>query len=144
MFRKDEKSDTGLYIVGWCILAALLLLGVFLRITGMKMSALLGPCAFHMITGLYCPGCGGTRAMQALFSGAFFKAFVYHPFVPFIAVTGTWFMVSQTIERALKGRVKIAMHFREVYMWLALAIIVINMLVKNLALLIWGVDLLAF
>lgn len=143
MFKKDEKSDTGLYIVGWCILAALLLLGIFLHITGMNLSTLLGPCALHALTGLYCPGCGGTRALRALFAGQFVKAFVYHPFVPFIAVCGTWFMISQTVERISRGKVKIAMHFREVYMWIALGIIIVNFLVKNLALLIWHVDLMA-
>ncbi len=142
MFKKDEKSDTALYIVGWCILAALLLLGVFLNITGMELSALLGPCALHRLTGLYCPGCGGTRAMRALFAGEFVQAFVYHPFIPFIAVFGTWFIISQTVERVSGGRIKIAMHFREVYMWIALGIIGVNFLVKNLALLIWNVDLL--
>lgn len=143
MFKKDEKSDTGLYIVGWCILAALLLLGVFLHITGMNLSTLLGPCTLHALTGLYCPGCGGTRALRALFAGQFVQAFVYHPFVPFIAVCGTWFMISQTVERISRGKVKIAMHFREVYMWIALGIIIINFLVKNLALVIWHVDLMA-
>ena len=143
MFKKDEKSDTGLYIVGWCILAALLLLGVFLHITGMNLSTLLGPCALHALTGLYCPGCGGTRALRAHFAGQFVQAFVYHPFVPFIAVCGTWFMISQTVERISRGKVKIAMHFREVYMWIALGIIIINFLVKNLALVIWHVDLMA-
>ena len=27
------------------------------------------PCLFHLMTGLYCPGCGGTRAVRALFRG---------------------------------------------------------------------------
>lgn len=143
MLKKDEKSDTSLYIVGWCILAALFLLGIFLRVTGMNLSELLGPCALHRLTGLYCPGCGGTRAMKALFAGDFLQSFVYHPFVPFIAIFGTWFMLSQTVERISHGNVKIAMHFREVYMWMALGIITINFLVKNLALIIWHVDLMA-
>lgn len=80
--------------------------------------------------------------MRALFAGEFVQAFVYHPFIPFIAVFGTWFMISQTVERVSGGRIKIAMHFREVYMWIALGIIGVNFLVKNLALLIWNVDLL--
>lgn len=143
IFEKDEQSDRGLYIIGWCILAALLLAGVFLRVTGIEWKKLLGPCVFHAWTGLYCPGCGGTRAMQALFAGRFFRAFVYHPFVPFLAVFGTWFMVSQTIERISRGKIRIAMHFREVYMWIAIGIIFGNCLVKNLALLVWHVDLLA-
>lgn len=143
MFRKDEKSDMSLYIVGWCILAVLFLLGIFLHITEMDLSQLLGPCALHALTGLYCPGCGGTRALRALFDGEFVRAVVYHPFVPFAAVCGTWFMISQTVERISGGRIRIAMHFREIYMWVALGIIGANFLVKNLALIIWHVDLLA-
>ena len=27
------------------------------------------PCAFHSLTGLYCPGCGGTRAVRELLYG---------------------------------------------------------------------------
>jgi hypothetical protein len=27
------------------------------------------PCVFHLLTGLYCPGCGGTRAILALLAG---------------------------------------------------------------------------
>lgn len=144
MFEKDEKSDTGLYIVGWCLLGALLVLGVFLRVTGLDIAQVLGQCSFHRFTGLYCPGCGGTRAMRALFSGNMVASFVYHPFVIYIALFGGWFMISQTIERISKGRIKIAMHFRDVYMWIALAIIIINVFAKNIALLVWGMDLLAF
>ncbi len=143
MLKRDETSETGLYIVGWCILAALLALGIFVRVTGIGISRILGGCAFHELTGLYCPGCGGTRAMRALFAGDIIRSFCYHPFVPFIAVTGTWFMVSQTVQRISRGKIPIGMHFRTVYLWIALWIIVLNVLVKNLALIFWHVDLLA-
>ena len=29
------------------------------------------PCVFHKLTGLYCPGCGNTRALSALLHGHF-------------------------------------------------------------------------
>lgn len=144
MFEKDEKSEDGLYVLGWCILGALALLGVFLRVTGWSLSQILRPCALHALTGLYCPGCGGTRAMRAFFAGDFLDSFTYHPFVLFIAVTGGWFMVSQTIERLSRGRIPIAMHMREIYLWAALGIVIINCLIKNIALLVFHVDMLAF
>lgn len=44
------------------------------------------PCLFHWITGLYCPGCGGTRAIGALLQGQLLKSFCYHPFVLFAVI----------------------------------------------------------
>ncbi len=45
------------------------------------------PCLFQMMTGLYCPGCGGTRAVKALLSGHPVLSFLYHPLVLCTAVT---------------------------------------------------------
>ena len=49
-------------------------------------------------------------------------------------------MISQTIERLSKGRLRIGMHFREVFLWIALTIIIINFIVKNAALLFFQID----
>ena len=38
------------------------------------------PCVFRKATGIYCPGCGSTRALRALFKGDFFAALRYNPF----------------------------------------------------------------
>lgn len=38
------------------------------------------PCVFRKATGIYCPGCGSTRALRALFAGDFFAALRYNPF----------------------------------------------------------------
>lgn len=44
------------------------------------------PCLFHLLTGFYCPGCGGTRAVRLLLMGDVAGSFRYHPFVPYMAV----------------------------------------------------------
>ena len=36
------------------------------------------PCLFHLVTGYYCPGCGGTRAIASLLHGQLFRSFLYH------------------------------------------------------------------
>ena len=39
------------------------------------------PCSFHSFTGLYCPGCGATRALHQLLHGNFTGAFGFNPLV---------------------------------------------------------------
>lgn len=36
------------------------------------------PCIFHEVTGLHCPGCGGTRAVISLVKLDFYQAFRYN------------------------------------------------------------------
>jgi len=51
----------------------LLYLKVWLPITKIGI-----PCVFHEITGMYCPGCGATRAATALLNMDFPQAFHYN------------------------------------------------------------------
>lgn len=48
------------------------------------------PCIFHMITGLYCPGCGAGRACYSILHGQFLEAFEYNPLLfmllPFLGI----------------------------------------------------------
>lgn len=37
------------------------------------------PCAFHLLTGLHCPGCGLARALHALAHGDIARAWAMHP-----------------------------------------------------------------
>lgn len=37
------------------------------------------PCPFNYLTGLQCPGCGGTRALHALLHGDVAGAFAFNP-----------------------------------------------------------------
>lgn len=41
--------------------------------------SLLPPCPLHALTGLYCPGCGSTRALHALLHGDLAHALAMNP-----------------------------------------------------------------
>lgn len=142
MFETDARTEKGFYIAGWCVIAFIPILWGIETVTGIRFLRMLPPCMLHAMTGYYCPGCGGTRAVTALFHGDLLRSAWCHPFVPYAALTGVWFMVSQTIERLTRGRVKIGLRYREVYIWIALGLILVNFAVKNAAILLWGVDLL--
>lgn len=100
------------------------------------------PCMIHSMTGYYCPGCGGTRATYALLHGKIITSLYYHPIVVYGVVVGGWFMISQTIERLSQGKLRIGMRYRDLYLWIALTIAIVNCLVKNLVLAITGIALL--
>ena len=101
------------------------------------------PCLFHLLTGFYCPGCGGTRAIRLLLKGELIKSFCYHPFVPYLALV--LLLEAVLFLRALirKGKRPLAGMEERYPRWVAIgtAIILVNWIVKNV-LLVMGMDLL--
>lgn len=138
--RTDPIQDKCFYIIGWIFLALTAGLGIALHL-GAFDQLNPPPCTLHSLTGLYCPGCGGTRALAALLRGHPLCSLYYHPIIPYAAAVGGWFMLSQTIERLSHGRLNIGMHYRDIYLWIALALILVNCLVKNLFLVLGGIAL---
>lgn len=130
--KKNESLDTSFYILGWMITAFIAVLAIIFLIFGTEFLNNLSGCRFKEVTGLYCPGCGGTRASFAFFKGHFLQSCFYNPFVPYCGVFCGWFMISQTIERISRHRIKIAMHFRDIYVWVAITILLGNWVVKNI------------
>jgi hypothetical protein len=138
--RRHTPEDQ-LYILGlWClpVLAAAALFYQYVR-GRVSLPAL--PCVFHALTGYYCPGCGGTRAVYALLHFQLLRAFLYHPLVGYAAGMYLLFMVSQTLERLSRHRLPLGMKWDPAWLWLALAILVGNVLIKNGALFFRGIDL---
>ena len=112
--QTDETIDRYFYITGWICIAIFAALAAVIGVCGTQILTKVPPCPLHAYTGYYCPGCGGTRATFALLHGHLIRSFVLHPFVPYTAVLGGWFMLSQTLQRISYGRLHIGMHFRVV------------------------------
>lgn len=139
MSKKEEKS---LYILGWILLGAAAVLAGVTKGFPMQKKIFSLPCIFWELTGYYCPGCGGTRACAALFRGEIVRSFLCHPVVVYTAVVFAWYMISHTIEYLTRGRLAVGMRYRDLYLYLAAAIILIQWVVRNLLKLVWGIDIL--
>ena len=61
-------------------------------------------CQFRSLSGLYCPGCGGTHAIMLLLRGHFLKSFYAHPFVLYAVQAYICFMSNMWISRHVKTR----------------------------------------
>ena len=146
---RERSAEQILYILG-LIFALLLFAFLFLIHSGrlrIELTGAVPPCLFYRVSGLYCPGCGGTRAIRALLEGDLIASFLYHPFAPYVAVLYALFMISHTVEwiaarkksshetRFMKG-----LSLKSGYLYAGILLILLQWMVKNL-LVVFGIHL---
>lgn len=127
-----NRVDKIFYAIGWglfALLAAASLLqrnGVFtLTDIGMK-------CSFRHVTGLFCPGCGGTHAIMALAAGHLADSFLQHPLVPYTAACFAIFLVWNSAALLLRPIPYVHFHIR--YVYVGIGIIFLQWFIKNILL----------
>ncbi|HBZ65072.1 MAG TPA: DUF2752 domain-containing protein [Lachnospiraceae bacterium] len=133
---KKYTVDDILFILGWLLFLPLAALVIFYNIGWIRPTEWLPPCLFRFVTGLPCPGCGGTRAFAAVLRGDLIHAFFYHPVVPFCYVLYIVFMATQTIERILRKTANLRFHglsFRLEYVYVAVLLILVQWIIKIIA-----------
>lgn len=102
------------------------------------------PCLFHLFTGFYCPGCGGTRAILLLLKGDVAGSIKYHPFVLYavlvLAAELVIFLRSAAKNDLRENAQKMEKRYR---LWtsIGVGIVLVNWGVKNVCLAA-GIDLL--
>lgn len=138
--RKTKKTGDGqreledqLFRIGLTALAAATALAVLYQCV-LRHILPQAPCFFLTVFGIYCPGCGGTRALLALLHGRILSALWYHPFIPYFAVVYLGFLLTQGLQRLGVKRVR-GWRFHYWYLWAGIAIIALNWAVKNILLL---------
>lgn len=124
--KKYRTIEDQFYTIGLIAAAAAVFLYPMLR------RVRLPPCWFQLISGYYCPGCGGTRAVRALLHGRLLQSAWYHPFVPYAAFLYLYFMITQSVQRLSQGKLRVGMRYRNRLVWIAVALIIGNFIVKNL------------
>lgn len=138
---RQRTLEDGLYYIG-LIFLVLAGVGIFLlKVLLPEVKVPQPACFFWKYLGIYCPGCGGTRSLIAFLQGRFVESLWYHPLIVYGAVLYFGFMVSHTLAGlhlfGLKG-----MKFRAGYLYGALALVVINFILKNVLKFCFGIVML--
>lgn len=60
------------------------------------------PCLLFELTGIYCPGCGGTRALKALLRGELLLSFHENPAVLLIFIGCMLYLVERIRSKYVK------------------------------------------
>lgn len=63
------------------------------------------PCFFHKLTGLYCPGCGNTRALYALLHLDLFGMLRSNLLFPVLAVLLIWLLAGEYLKLLFGRRI---------------------------------------
>ena len=96
-------------------------------------------CAFLSVFGFYCPGCGGSRSLNALLELKLIKSFIYYP-----PILITSLLLLYTDYRILVSLIKKEERIQKISYKIFLIIpisIILQFIVKNV-LLLFGIDIL--
>ena len=86
-------------------------------------------CPVYKYLGLYCPACGGTRAVISLFHFHIIESILYNPIVLYSILTSTLYLIIETINIKFKKSISLPW---KILIYIGLAILVINWITQNL------------
>lgn len=137
--KKELSLEDELYRIGiWFLIIGVS--GIFVYFKFVLPNVEVPSCVLYSILGVYCPGCGGTRAVRALCHGEILKSVWYHPIVLYSAVLFGAFMLTHTLEKIGVARVK-GLRFHNWYLYGAIVILVVNVVLKNVLKFCFGITM---
>jgi len=131
---EDNLFKAGLFVLAVGGIVAALYFGIILKNFEMP------PCVFSTYLRIYCPGCGGTRAVEALLRGHLLESVWYHPIVLYTVLVFGGFMLTQGLERLGVRRIR-GWKYHDWQLYGAVIVLVCNFLIKNLLRQIWGITI---
>ena len=136
--RNHAMTDREAYPAAWVLVGTLALAYLVWRY-GLGMPTV-SRCWVWEHWGVYCPGCGGTRAVIALAKGHVLEALYYHPAVPVLSGLGTVYLTSQTVWR-LRRRRGWVLRYDPRWPALLVGLFLVNCVVRNVLWLGFGIGI---
>ena len=125
MTLNQKRVITGIVFLG------LVVGGVFLYYVPPGKGSIYPPCTFHIITGLYCAGCGSTRAFHHLLHGRIAQAIWSNVLVAFLLIPLSWYAINH-LRYMITGNKRRTRKLKMRYTWILIGIIVLFTILRNI------------
>lgn len=127
---RKYRADEVFYQIGKVIWLPFILAGFWFAYVGYDRYGELAQCSIKKISGLPCPGCGGTRAFYYLFRGELLKSFRLNPAVIYGVAAYLHFMLLYFYRKHKKGGEQQKEIYIPYYMYAAIAVILVQWMIK--------------
>lgn len=129
MFRRKK--------IYWILWILVICAGIYIKIIESGNNRIF--CIVREKLGFYCPGCGATRAVEAIFHGRFLEALWFYPPAVWCTVWIGCYLVTHSVEYFPGNKRRTGIAYRSWYLYVTAALIVLTFIWKNAVLLITGV-----
>ncbi len=90
------------------------------------------PCVIHSLTGLYCPGCGASRALASLLRLDFYQAFRWNPLLVVLLPFALFYLVWGSISWVRRGRNTLDDRIPTKLLWALVVLLLVYFVLRNL------------
>lgn len=133
-----NKSELAMYCISTLFIFLFVLFFVFYKILKFNIILSPTPCYLNKFFHIYCPGCGGTRALTELLNFNFFKSFIYNPIIIYSALIFACYYVCTTISILTKKYNFFKFHM--IYIYIGIILLVVNFILKNILAIFFHID----
>lgn len=120
------------------LVGLILLIKCYLAFVSIPIVKMFGQCLFAKALHLYCPGCGGTRAVASLLRFDFLTSLRYNPLVLMFVSLFVYYDIKAVIN-IIKGKDKV-LGLNAKLLFVILAVVLAFFILRNALLLIWHID----
>lgn len=135
---KGKTIDDYMYITFLITFVLLILAIAFYKI--FESSIQIPICFFWEHWNVYCPGCGCTRAFEALLHCNILQSIYYNPSVLYFLIMVISYLVTQSFDRLLHHTSYI-MPYSNVYIYVGIILLIANCILRNILLLCFHIPL---
>lgn len=97
-------------------------------------------CGFKVLFHCYCPGCGGSRALDAFLHGKILTSALSHPAIITTFCLFMAYFLPATYTFLIKRNGKLYYKFHAFSLWILLIVIVLHFVIRNILLIAFHID----
>lgn len=140
MYDSKYKFHRKLYIITLILLLAGIIILFFYHYYDLTVLGHRPACGLVTYFHVYCPGCGGTRAIEAFLHGDFVRSFLCHPVIVYLFLLFMAYFLPATYTFLLKRNGKLYYSFHIATLWGLLVVVVFNFVLRNILLIFFHID----